>query len=117
MAKQVRWAPLRSAEKSDVYRRIYEVVERVPKGRVVTYGQVASLAGLPRRARQVGYALHALPEGHDVPWHRVINARGEISARSTPGWGFLQRHLLEEEGVTFDAGERVDLAAFRWEPR
>lgn len=100
---------------SSTYRRLWAVVERIPAGRVATYGQVAALAGLPGRARQAGYALHALPDGADVPWHRVINARGEISRRSEPCAEGYQRHLLEEEGVRFVAG-RVDLARFGWEP-
>ena len=61
------------------YSRIYAVVRRIPRGRVATYGQVAELAGLPGHARQVGYALHALPRGTTVPWHRVLNARGALS--------------------------------------
>lgn len=75
------------------------------------------MAGLPGHARQVGYALHALPEGSDVPWHRVINARGEVSERSEPGpaEGY-QRHLLAEEGVELDERGRVELAEYRWEP-
>lgn len=99
------------------YERIYAVVARIPEGRVATYGQVAALAGLGRAARQVGYALHSLPDGSDLPWHRVINSRGEVSPRATPGWeeGY-QRHLLEEEGVEFDERGRVDLDRFRWEP-
>jgi methylated-DNA-protein-cysteine methyltransferase-like protein len=101
---------------SDSYARIYAVVRRIPEGRVATYGQVAALAGIPGHARQVGYALHALPDGADAPWQRVINARGEVSERADGGWreGY-QRHLLEEEGVAFDARGRVDLARFRWE--
>lgn len=95
------------------YRRIYAVVRRIPEGRVATYGQVAALAGLPGHARQVGYALHALDDD-EVPWHRVINAQGKVSPRSTPGWEGFQRHLLEEEGVVFTAGGRVDLSQFRW---
>lgn len=98
------------------YERIYAVVARIPEGRVATYGQVAALAGLGRAARQVGYALHSLAEGSDLPWHRVINARGEISLRAIPGWDGYQRHLLEEEGVEFDEGGRIDLERFRWEP-
>lgn len=102
-----------------LYERIYAVVEAIPAGRVATYGQVAALAGIPGHARQVGYALHALPEASTVPWQRVINARGEVSARSAPDLGWVrgyQRHLLEEEGVLFDERGRVDLACFRWEP-
>ena len=98
------------------YELIYAVVERIPEGRVATYGQVAALAGLGRAARQVGYALHSLPEGSDLPWHRVINSRGEVSPRAMPGWDGYQRHLLEEEGVEFDESGRVDLDRFRWDP-
>lgn len=104
--------------KTSSYRRIYDVVRRIPPGRVATYGQVAALAGMAGRARQVGYALHALPDGSPVPWHRVINARGEISPRAEPGparEGY-QRFLLEEEDVAFDLGGRVDLERFRWQP-
>ena len=101
---------------SDNYSKIYAVVRRIPAGRVATYGQVASVAGLPGHARQVGYALHALPEGSDVPWQRVINAKGEVSPRATPGWDGYQRQLLEEEGVTFDARGRVSLERWRWDP-
>ena len=96
------------------YGRIYRVVGRIPRGRVATYGQVALLAGLPGQARQVGYALHALGAGSEVPWHRVINARGEVSLRSLPGWERVQRQLLEQEGVHFDARGRVALARYRW---
>ncbi len=84
---------------------------------MATYGQIAELAGVPRGARQVGYALHRAPP--DVPWQRVINARGEVSQRSADGAGAdqLQRQLLEEEGVEFDLAGRVDLAVWRWRPR
>ena len=102
---------------SELYRSIYAVVRRIPRGRVATYGQVAELAGIPRQARQVGYALHALEWGSNVPWHRVINARGEISMRKAPGADSVQRQLLEREGVIFDAAGRVSLAGLRWRPR
>ena len=100
------------------YERIYAVVRRIPRGRVATYGQVAALAGLPRHARLVGYALHALPTGSALPWHRVINAQGMISLRrSGPGGDVLQRVRLEEEGVEFDARGRVRLSRFGWRVR
>ncbi|MGH9382597.1 MAG: MGMT family protein [Thermoanaerobaculia bacterium] len=100
-----------------LYDRIYVVVAAIPAGRVATYGQVAALAGIPGHARQVGYALHALPESSELPWQRVINARGEVSARSGLDWvAGYQRHLLEEEGVVFDDRGRIDLARFLWEP-
>jgi methylated-DNA-protein-cysteine methyltransferase related protein len=102
---------------SETYRRIYAVVSKIPRGRVATYGQIAVLAGLAGRARQVGYALHALPEGSGLPWHRVINAHGQISERSDGGpAGRVQRLLLTRERVRFDAAGRVALERFRWRP-
>ena len=92
-------------------------MRRIPRGRVATYGQVAALAGLPGHARQVGYALAALPAGSRVPWHRVLNAQGRISLRRDgPGAGVPQRHRLEREGVVFDGAGRVSLARFGWRP-
>jgi len=99
---------------SDSRTRIYAVVKRIPRGRVATYGQVATLAGLDGHARQVGYALHDLPPQSNVPWHRVINARGEISARSAGDSHELQRMLLEAEGVDFSLDGRVELKKYRW---
>lgn len=104
-------------EGADAYAHIYAVVRKIPEGRVATYGQVAAIAGLPGHARQVGYALHSLGQESDVPWQRVINAKGEVSPRSGAAdrEGF-QRHLLEEEGVEFDSRGRIDLAHCRWDP-
>lgn len=99
------------------YDRIYAVVKRIPKGRVATYGQVAALAGLPGHARQVGYALHALPENHRLPWHRVVNAKGEVSPRAWPFAEDMQRAYLESEGIPFDERNRFPLEQFRWRPR
>ena len=102
---------------SDSRERIYTVVALIPEGRVATYGQVAELAGLGRQARQVGYALAALGADNDVPWHRVVNARGEISQRaSQSGMENRQRSLLEREGIRFDAQGRMRLEEFRWRP-
>jgi methylated-DNA-protein-cysteine methyltransferase related protein len=101
--------------KMSTYDQFYDVVRRIPSGRVATYGGVALEAGLPGRARQVGYAMAALPDDHDVPWHRVINARGEVSARRG-GTAFerIQRSMLEAEGVVFDGHGRIDLAIHGW---
>ncbi len=93
---------------------IYAAVMRIPPGRVATYGQVALEADLPRHARQVGYALAALPPDSPVPWHRVINAKGEISLRREDCM-HDQRVLLEDEGVEFTGNGRVNLKRFRWE--
>jgi methylated-DNA-protein-cysteine methyltransferase-like protein len=96
-----------------LYRRIYRVVERIPAGRVATYGVVARLAGRPGAARTVGWALSALPHDSDVPWWRVINALGKISLGNHHHGAVLQRALLLRDGVRFAAGT-VDLALFGW---
>lgn len=98
------------------YDDIHAIVSRIPRGRVATYGQIAELAGIPRQARRVGYALSALPEGSPIPWHRVLNAKGEISMRSHPGSEILQRRLLKREGVALTRG-RVPLDRFQWRPK
>src|SRR5262245_13340463 len=99
---------------TSLYRDIYAVVARIPRGRVATYGQVARLAGIPGKARLVGYALSVLTD-KTIPWHRVINARGEVSPRAggIPA-DELQRLRLESEGVEFDANGRISLARFQW---
>jgi methylated-DNA-protein-cysteine methyltransferase related protein len=96
--------------------RIYSVVALIPEGTVTTYGRVAALAGMPGQARQVGYALAALGADHELPWHRVINARGEISLRADGQCDQRQRAMLESEGVRFDARGRASLAVFGWKP-
>jgi methylated-DNA-protein-cysteine methyltransferase-like protein len=97
--------------------RIYDVVRRVPRGKVATYGQIATIAGLDGQARQVGYAMAAIGRASAVPWQRVINAQGRISMRSEgPAGSIIQQQLLEREGVVFRGG-RVDLKRFGWKPR
>ncbi len=106
--------------KSDLYAKIYQVVRGIPRGRVATYGQVAALAGYPRHARVVGYALSALSDDHgdaaEVPWQRVVNAAGRVSPRSHPGWGGLQEHLLRDEGIEIRLDGSLDLEHYRWRP-
>ena len=105
---------------SALYRQIWDTVRRIPRGRVATYGQIAALIGHRRQARLVGYALHSLPEGLAVPWHRVVNSKGEISLRATSivsGEEQIQRTLLESEGVCCDGNGRLDLVRYRWIPR
>lgn len=98
----------------DRYALIWAWIRKIPRGRVATYGQIATLAGLDGHARQVGYALHNLPGSSGVPWHRVINAKGEISPRSSGDSHELQRLLLEEEGVEFTLDGRVNLRKYQW---
>lgn len=102
--------------KPGLYPRIHSTVRRIPRGRVATYGQIAALAGIPGRARQVGYALHALKSATAVPWQRVVNAAGAISLPPMHG-GITQRMLLEREGVQFDPRGRIALKQFGWKPR
>lgn len=98
------------------YQRVWAFVAEVPRGRVVTYGQVAVVLGAPAAARAVGYALRALPHDTETPWWRVINAKGGISLRGRGHGADLQRELLEGEGVVFDAADTVDLRVYRWWP-
>ncbi len=95
--------------------QIHAAVMSIPPGRVATYGQVAEEAGLPRRARLVGTALKNLTADSGVPWHRVVNARGEISDRPRPDAVTEQRLLLEDEGVVFRGNGRIDLSVFGWQ--
>jgi methylated-DNA-protein-cysteine methyltransferase-like protein len=99
---------------SGLHERIWKTVRRIPKGRVATYGQIARVAGLRSHARLVGYALHSLPPGFPVPWHRVINAKGRISLPERNRHRQLQRKLLEAEGIRFKR-DRIDLEEFGWE--
>lgn len=94
---------------------ICAVIRRIPRGWVATYGQVAAMAGMPRRARLVGRVLQRLDPGTKIPWHRVVNAKGEVSySLSRNGGDILQRRLLEKEGIKFDASNRLDLERCRW---
>lgn len=94
---------------------ICAVVRRIPRGWVATYGQIAAMAGLPRRARLVGRVLQHLEPGTGIPWHRVVNAKGEVSySLSRNGGDARQRRLLEKEGIEFDGRNRLDLERCRW---
>ena len=102
---------------SDSYQQIYTVVSMIPRGKIATYGQVAELAGLPRQARLVGYALNSLPKGSRIPWQRVINAQGKVSLRSEGGDSDnRQAKLLKREGVRFNQRGAIDLNEYRWQP-
>jgi len=94
---------------------ICAVIRRIPTGWVATYGQVAAMAGLPRRARLVGHVLQHLDTATKLPWHRVVNARGEVSyTLSRNGSDAFQQRLLEKEGIEFNARNRFNLERFRW---
>jgi methylated-DNA-protein-cysteine methyltransferase-like protein len=105
---------MRSATPANSYHAIWQVVAQIPRGTVATYGQVARLAGLPRQARLVGYALHRLPAERKLPWHRVVNAKGQLSFPLGSDLYCLQRDLLIAEGIVFDAAH-IDLTQFAWQ--
>lgn len=98
----------------DFGHRVRALVARIPPGRVMTYGQLALLAGGPGNARQVGFILHG-QAGAGLPWQRVVNAQGMLSTYKI-GLGETQRALLEAEGVSFDPGGKLDLARLQWWP-
>lgn len=99
------------------YHQIYAIVRQIPYGQVATYGQVADLANLPGQARLVGYALFRVVDSDEVPWHRVINAKGMISASPfRDGNDYLQRSRLEAEGIQFSPEGKISLTQYRWQP-
>ena len=100
------------------YELIYKTVRQIPPGKVATYGQIADLAGLYGKARLVGYALFRVDTvADDIPWHRVINAKGEISySNLRRGGDYLQRDLLEQEGIEFNEENKINLKRYRWQP-
>lgn len=100
-----------AGRRSVFFGRVYDLVRRIPRGRITSYGAIARALGVPRGARTVGWALSACPD--DVPWHRVVNAQGKISWRPTSGY-VLQRALLRREGVRFSRAGRIDFEKFGW---
>ena len=109
-SNKIRVRPRLSAS-NNFFSRIYALTRKIPRGRVATYGQIARALGMPHGARTVGWAMHCCPD--DVPWHRVVNAQGKISARPTLGF-HTQRARLKAEGVRFDREGRIDLKKFGW---
>ena len=95
------------------FEKIYDIVKNIPKGKVATYGQVALLAGNPRWARVVGYALHSNPDPANIPCHRVVNRDGKVADAFVFGGGKVQRERLEEEGIVFEKDGRVNLEKYR----
>ncbi len=112
--KRAKAKPGRFARPKNFSEAVYRVVVLIPRGRVMTYGQIATILGAPRAARAVGYAMRACPE--DIPWQRVINGKGQISARSQVERPILQKMMLQSEGVRFDKTETCDLDRVLWEP-
>jgi methylated-DNA-protein-cysteine methyltransferase-like protein len=109
--------PAATRSTTGLHATIYRTIRRIPRGRVTTYGAVARIAGYPGYARQVGYALAALPQETAVPWQRVVNASGRISLSDASGAATTQRLRLLAEGVEVDAAGRVSLRRFGWRVR
>ena len=101
--------------KMNFYDKVYEAVLKIPKGKVATYGQIAALAGKPRAARVVGYALHKNPMPGVIPCHRVVNIQGKVAKSFAFGGDNVQRELLENEGVSFLADGCVDMQKHLWQ--
>ncbi len=101
------------SDSKGLYERIYDVVRPVPAGRVASYGQIAAIFGRCT-PRSVGFAMASVPAGSDVPWHRILNGKGEISFRPGSDGHDVQRAMLEAEGVVFDERGRTDLKTFGW---
>ncbi len=97
------------------FEKIYQVVLKIPKGRVATYGQVARIAGNPRWARVVGYALHVNPAFGIIPCHRVVNREGRVASGFAFGGEGVQRQMLEDEGIVFENDGSIDLQKFGWQ--
>jgi len=95
--------------------RVYALVRRIPPGKVLSYGRVAQLLGMPHGAREVGWAMVVLRDD-TVPWHRVVNAQGRVSIKGSPEAAALQRARLEAEGILFDTHDRLDMARHQWDP-
>lgn len=95
--------------------KVIEVIKNIPEGKVMTYGQIASLAGSPRAARQVVRILHSMSKKHRLPWHRVINSKGEIGIQENES---LQEQIfsLESEGVEIQSNRRIDLKKYQYIP-
>jgi len=96
--------------------RVYKIVRRIPRGRVMTYGQIAYMLGQGYTPRTVGFVMHGADE-RDTPWHRVINSQGKISTGRLVLPSDKQQRMLEREGVKFDEHGRCDLEKFLWKPR
>jgi methylated-DNA-protein-cysteine methyltransferase-like protein len=106
------------SQKRNTFEIIYAVIKKIPNGKVATYGQIAAIVGTGLPARIVGYALHGLPEGTEIPWHRVINSQGKISYAATRNeYDSLQQRILEQEGIQFSPDGKIDLSKYRWTPK
>ena len=94
---------------------VIQIIKQIPPGKVMTYGQIAKIAGSPRGARQVVRVLHSMSKKYDLPWHRVLNVKGEISMGDEEFF-ITQKTLLEQEGIVFNGENKVDMEMYRYQP-
>lgn len=99
---------------SEFTANVVKIIKNIPKGKVISYGRIAALAGDPHGARQVTRAIHTQSKKHKLPWHRVVNSQGRISIKD-PVWSEEQRFRLEAEGVEFSSNGTIDLDRFLWD--
>ncbi len=104
---------MKSAIKGKLFHKILNIVQQIPKGKVATYGQIATIAGT-QNPRLVGFALATLKDGTEVPWFRVINSKGKISFPEQSDGFKIQYSLLQNEGIIFDSKNRINLEQFGW---
>lgn len=105
-----------SSRKTEIDLQIRQVIALIPTGKVASYGDIASHAGLPGAARRVGYTLRHLPQDTKIPWHRVVNAQGRISLRAGSAGQYTQRERLEAEGILFRGDKIAHFSELRWRP-
>jgi methylated-DNA-protein-cysteine methyltransferase-like protein len=104
-----------TSESFSFSQRVKDIIKRIPRGKVATYGQIAACAGNSRAARQVVWILHSSTEKDKLPWHRVVNGKGRISLK--PNYGYeIQKVLLQKEGVKFDENDTIDFELYLWSP-
>lgn len=96
-------------------KKVIEIIQSIPEGRIMTYGQIARMASNPRGARQVVRILHSMSRAYDLPWHRVVNAKGEVAIKDDEGH-FVQVATLKSEGIQLDENGLIDIEKYRWDP-
>lgn len=99
----------------DFFKRVYNIVSKIPKGKIATYGQIAFMLGEPRSARIVGWALRKVPDDMNIPCHRVVNKSGELSPDYVFGSSDIQRYLLKSEGIVFKKDGRINIEKYLWD--
>lgn len=102
------------SEQSAFSKKVIELIQQVPKGKVATYGQIAKLAGKPQGSRGVSWILHSSSKAYNLPWHRILNSKGKISFPEGTSEFKQQKKLLEKEGIEFDGDNEIDMVEFQW---